>query len=189
VKRKWLKRILIAAGVLAVISPCLLIIWLFGGRAYIDELGVQMSFHIYPGAEWVSRAQTYECCDSERHLQYYWTPDAVTRVRDYYETFALPFINNMTMFHPYGGELKLGFVPYPIMPEDEINLATDRECHFSQKYRCIQVELVSFGESQEVSLPDVLARDFPNSTPPTPLSDALDGGTLIIYSYYIETDR
>lgn len=113
----------------------------------VDELILKMSFRLYPEAEWVSSTQAYECCDSERHPQYYWTPDAVIGVRDYYETFALPFINNMTMFHPYGGELKLGFVPYPVMPGEEIDLATDRECHFSQKYSCIQVELVSFGES------------------------------------------
>jgi hypothetical protein len=188
VKRKWLKGILTTAGFVAALSPCLFIIWLVGGRAYIDELSLQSAFRLYPEAEWVSRAQAYECCDSERHLQYYWTPDTIAQVKAYYEAFTLPFINNTTMFHPYGEELKLGFVPYPIMPEDEIDLDTDRECHFSQKYSCIQVELAGFAESQRVSLPDVLSRDFPLPTPPTQFSSPLQGGTVIIYSYYVETD-
>jgi hypothetical protein len=175
-------------GVLAFLSPCLLFIWLLYGRAFTDELSQQLSFRHYPGAQWVSRTNAYYCCDSERRIQYYWTEDTIADVRSYYQTFALPFINNVTMFHPSGGELKLGYVPYPVLPEDEVDLVTDRECHFSQKYTSFQVQLISLAELGEVNLPNILAIDFPRTTPLSPLDASLNGRTLLIYSYYVDTD-
>jgi len=187
-KRTWPRRILVVSSALVLLLPCLFLIWLLGGKAFADELSLQMSLRIYPGAERVSSAQAYYCCDSERRIQYYWTEDSLTQVENYYETFALSFINSQTIFHPYDGELELGSVPYPVLPDDEIDPTTDRECHFSQKYSCIQVNLLDFGEAQDVNLPDILAADFIHPTPPSPLRSPLSGGTLIVYSYFLETD-
>ena len=187
-KRTCFRRILVIASSLAFLLPCLSLIWLIGGKAFADELSLQRSLRVYPGAEKVSDAQAYYCCDSGRRIQYYWTEDSLTQVENYYETFALPFINNQTIFHPYGGKFELGSVPHPVLPDEEFDPTTDRECHFSQKYSCIQVDLLYFGESQDVNLPDILAAEFIHPSPPSPLQSPLSGGTLIIYSYFLETD-
>jgi hypothetical protein len=169
--RRWLNWV---AGCLALIVPlliCSVIVMMLGSIALWNDFRIQQSFRVYPDARQFFSDDEYECCDAGARMFYYETSAPIEGVRAYYETFTLPFIDNATMFHPYGEALTLGFVPYPITPDIEIDLTTDRECHFSQKWTCVQINLAD------------LAGELPAT-----ISPDLNTGTLIIYKYWVETD-
>ncbi len=155
------------------------------GGAFTRDIAIRASFRLPPDSQLLSNASFYICCDSSRKEFYYWSSHTISAVETFYENYTLPFINHRTFYHPFGGVLKLGFVPYPPAPEEEIDLQVDRECHFSQKFSCVQIQLVDFENADLITLP--VPEDFPSVTP-QPLPNTLFGGTLIIYSYHVEAD-
>jgi hypothetical protein len=158
------------------------ILFVMGGYT---EIQIHSAFRLYPGATLLTEARAYPCCDSILKKYYYWSPEPIRQIQSYYEAFTLPFIEGVTMYHPSGRELELGFIPYPTTPADEVDLTTDRHCHFSQRGTCIQIELIEFHLNQPVQLPTV---EYHYVTPdPTTISTKY-GGTLIIYSYHVDAD-
>lgn len=152
----------------------------------VRDYNFRQGMHIYPGAIRVGRDEQLYCCDSITQIEFYWTNDLRDKVQSHYEQFAIPFLGNRTIFHHLGEvlELELNNIPYITTKEDEDFLET-RECHFSQKQTCVQVELTEFANGEPVVIPD-LTITMLGADPPTTLENT--GGTLITYTYFEEAD-
>ena len=164
----------IAVGIF--IAPALVCFFLFGWQ----DVRLLWSLAIYPGAQEVSSGFAKYGASSMLRTTYYWTPVEIDKVREFYEVFSLPFIDNTTVFHPYGDSL----IAYGIDGKP-ITDFSERFCHYTQKYACVRVQLTDFSPSELVQIPTTsLPLSWKRATE-TPFSDYLVGGTLISYAFFV----
>lgn len=156
--------------------PVAMCFWLFAWPG----VRFQWSRQLYPTAQKVSSAYAYYGANSGLRVEYYWTQDDIAKVRDHYDRLSLPFVGNATIFQPYGNVLEAFDVV-----GNPIDVSASRQCHYTQKYSCIRVALVDFGAADSVSLPDAELPISSQKSTQTPLQTPLEGGTLIIYEYYV----
>lgn len=168
---------------LFVIVPCFLFFRVF----LWDDINIALNLRLYPEAQSLTDALS-EAQGPEGSLErtfYYWTPDTIEQVQEYYSEFAFEFVTRsdhiVTIFNPQQGELPPRGEIEPAV--DEIAAAQARQCNTKWRYICIQVRLYEFGRTELVELP-ALAPGIPMSSTPTPPREALRGGTLIVYSYF-----
>lgn len=186
-KHNWLKYILITLSLSTVISPCILCFWFFGGGR---EIALELSLRTYPGAQRVANAYGYYGAGSGQKAVYYWTPDSIETVQNYFEEFTFPFVEDrwnylsITVFSVDGSEL----VSYDVDgSRRDVDYAREPRCHYTQRYTCANVWLMRITSDGLSYVPEVIDRpgssSIANATPF--LSTPLMTGTLIIYSYYI----
>jgi len=182
---RWRKWILITAILALIASPLILCWWVL----WWPNFSIRTTLHLYPDVQQVSESYSYFGADRGLKSLYYWTPDSVNRVQDYYEDFiGTPFIIDrwnetlIQIYHPYGGELTAWNFDATRLERD---LSVERRCHYSEPYRCVNIQLLAIDDPlQDLLLfSSVGASNSMNATPH--LTAPLSSGTVIIYSYYV----
>jgi hypothetical protein len=159
-------------GLLIAIAPCALFFWLF----YWDDLRT--------GLMQVGDSYGYYGAGSGLKVNYYWTPDPVEKVQDYYQAFAYPFVKDLTsgglitVFSLDGSELTYHTIEGKT---PKLDFPTERFCHYTQLYRCANVRIVPIQSSLR-SLPNFFSGPTWTNIKRPPAISALLAGTLVIYS-------
>lgn len=190
-KRRWLKRGLIAGFILLFVLSLAICVWLVWGQ----NLAFQWMLPKYPGAQMLTEAHGYYGAGTEDVTLYYWTKDSIQTVVSHFEGLTLPFIEAKYPFEPdikdyYRTVVDLsgGQIP-PIMTtefgHEVLYPIRDRRCHYTLRNSCVVIELLGFAESERVTLRPYPAPQRMYRTP-EPLSPDLTGGTLIVYLYYVD---
>lgn len=183
------RNLLLCSAILAaIVSPVLLIL----GLIWWPGFSFKLTLPVYPKAQQIERAYGYYGASSGLEVLYFWTPHSLENVQAYYQEFTLPF-----QFDPYYGwplsvfAINGGDLTYYDDIQSttyEVDGTTRIFCHYSQRYECVNVRLVSIQVDEDFTrLPDVIGVPASSSANMTPesLVDPLQPGTLIIYSYYI----
>ncbi len=182
---KWLIRALFMAPIAIVVISCLFFFWILWGHNIL----FRQTLHVYPGAQQVSNAYSAYNGGQGREILYFWTPDGLADVKDYYEAFAQPFIVDhwegalISVFHPYGDELEA----HEMLTENplETDFSQQPRCHPSQIYSCVNIMIFPVEQSSEVRLPKLALNLHWDSQTPVPLALSISGGTFIVYGYYV----
>ena len=139
----------------------------------------QLSLRVYPGAQQVANAYGYFGASAGQKALYYWTPEPIEVVQTYYEEYSSPFITDrwngfpVTVFSIDGSRRNVDYAQEP-------------RCHYTQKYKCVNIWLVSIPSGGLRNLPDVIGVPASSADNTTPyLSATLQSGTLIMYGYYV----
>ena len=114
---------------------------------------------------------------------YFWTSYSIGEVQQFYEEFSVPFTDGdyRTVFNPSGS-------PVPVITaefsDNLIDPAQDRSCYYRMPYQCVVVQLFDFEQAT------VILRPLPSGgrvvRTPSPIASQLQGGTLIVYTYYVD---
>ncbi|MCA0458579.1 MAG: hypothetical protein LCI00_31750 [Chloroflexi bacterium] len=176
---KWL----IGIFIVLVVTPCAGLFWLFNGR----DIQIQFLLRLYPGLETVGEAYGYYGANAGLKIIYYWTPDSLNQVERYYTAFTYPFMDD-----PYQSNMRL--TVYNVTNEElvyydsgyrKFNYPIDNYCHYTQRYKCINVRLVDYSHSSITDLPILVSPpSWTNVKTPAPITPR-DNGTLVIYSYFV----
>lgn len=120
-------------------------------------------------------------------ITYYWTADSIEPVQNYYQNFAYPFVKDsisgglITVFSLDGSDLTYrsidGKTHNPEFPSEPF-------CHYTQRYKCANVRIVPIKMTLG-ALPSFLSGPTWTNIKMPPAISELKGGTLIIYSYFI----
>ena len=177
----------IALAVVVLLSPIGLGFWFCAW----PEIRIKQSLRVYPHARQVSEAYGYYGAGSGLKEFYYWTPDSVEEVKQYYQQFTSEFVRDkwsggwISFVSVDGSELTY---PEPVAGDGwlKVDLQNPR-CDYKLDYRCLNVSLFSVYQRLD-KLPDLIGRpgasSAMNATPY--LTQPLTRGTLILYSYYME---
>lgn len=189
--RKSLRRltwVLLALGVFIVLSPIFFCGWTLIGYPFF----YRVTLPTYPGAQEIGVTRSVEHANSSAETRYLWSEASFEDIRSYYENLTLPVVTPQyglnaesrqyyrTVFNPLGGVV-------PIVTAEfggEIkNASSSLYCYYRLKYECVQIEVIDFGDSDPVRLPQSSAQFAPSRTLEPP---QLRGGRLIIYIYLID---
>jgi hypothetical protein len=167
----------------SVLAVCGLFFWISVGYPAVQNWKIEATFQVYPGAQKVAGAYGYYGAGAGKRAVYYWTADSIDDVRDYYETFTLPFIERqnfeVTVFEPSGKPLPV--VTHEYKFDEIIDLGTNRHCYYKLPYKCVQVALMNAEGVSNLPFFDIMRM----RKTPKPLSPEMSqGGTVIIYYYY-----
>lgn len=185
-RRILLKWGLIVGFVLLLLSPLAVCFWFSWGQ--------NLLFQWRPQA--ITEAYGYYGAGTADMTLYYWTQDPVEDVINYYETFTLPFIkaeyrsdfgikdHYRTVYDVSGGQVPL--VMTTGYGSDTIYPLLDRRCHYTLRDSCVVIELLDFDASDVAVLRPSLLSGRTLRTP-EPLPADIEGGTLIVYLYPIDS--
>jgi hypothetical protein len=160
------------------------------GLPMVTSLRLETSMSRYPGSEQVFSMSQYYGHDSAQIILFYRTQDDVETVKAFYEDFALPFVGNTTLFQPHGEPLRLGSEATYIqnsevfLDSEEGRWLERRQCHWSQKFTCVRVDVVGYPPLQ---LPEYIWQ-FDKVEPVLPADLGNQASTLIVYSFYIDVE-
>lgn len=191
-KHSWLKWGLIVGFTLLLLSPLIVCFWFARGR----NLLFQWQLPKYPNAQAVTEAYGYYGGGTADVTLYYWTQDPVEEVINYYETFTLPFVkaeypfdfgikdHYRTVYDASGGQ-----VP-PVMARefgnDTLYIFRDRRCHYTLRNSCVVIELLDF-DASDVAVLRPHPRPQRMIRTAEPLPSNIEGGTLIVYLYPVDS--
>jgi hypothetical protein len=137
-KRGGLKSLIIGVFV------ALLCISSLGGALMLlftwEDIRLDVTMPRYPGMRELTYAQGYYGADTGSKTLYFWTEHPIEEVQQFYEAFALPFVergwlSKVTVFNPYGGQIPLA----ARVAGPRFDTSADRECHYTQAYNCIKI--------------------------------------------------
>ena len=184
---KWLKRAVIVAIALVVLTPCMYCAWI----AKLNDIVFRWRLPVYPGAEEVANAAGNYGANTGLYTIYFWTPDSVNEVQQYYEAFTLPFRKQEYVFsfevrEHYRTVFNPSNKPLPVVTNeftDEIIDPTQvYHCYYKMPLQCVVIELIDFTDKEGILRPPPGPMSMIKT--PEPLPPGLRGGTLIIYMYY-----
>ena len=187
-KFRWRNRryIVVVVALLTMIAPFLLCTAFLG----FNSLFKYVIPH-YPNAREVDSAYGLYGASSGQVVEYYWTTDSIESVRAFYQPMTLPF-----QIHPSGPYEVTAFsatnrdLSYvDIMGQShEVGNGSSIYCHYTLTHNCVNVFLRALSENDIVNLlPNIIGipKSSSDNRTPAPLPVPLSGGTLIIYSYYV----
>lgn len=176
--------VLLALGVFVVLSPILFCGWTLIGYPFF----YRVTLPTYPDAREIGVTRSVEHANSSAETFYLWSEDSFENIRSYYEQLAAPVVTPQhgfdrenreyyrTVFNPFGGAVPIVTAEFS---EHIENASSNLYCYYRLKYECVQIEVIDFGDSDPVLLPQGGAF-APSRTLEPP---QLRGGRLIIYIY------
>lgn len=172
------------------LAPCAYCWWVAAGQ----NLLFQIRLPVYPGAIQLSSAYAYAGAGNGHQTLYFWTVDNQMPVADFYETFAIPFVevsetidgeprsSLRTVFNPTGNSLLVATHEFT---GEVLDPSETHSCAFDVfHYQCVEIHLYELSEHGLATLPKPYGLPRPVQTA-TPLTQPLIEGTLIVYSYYV----
>lgn len=165
--------VLLAIGLLVLVSPCAYCWWISSGVNWI----FREMLPVYPAAQEISTSVGYEDAGTAIRKLYFWSQDSLEHVRSYYETLTPTFTEERYWFTPENRTY------YQTTFNSSGEPLQQRHCDRQPTYDCVEVELVKFEADAwlqfSVSLSPWIM--YATASPPSP---DFNGGTLIIYRYY-----
>ncbi len=179
-----LRHLAILISLLIVIAPCAFCWWFVGG----DSLIFRRNLPVYPNTREISDTYGYYGAGKGVQRIYFWSSDSIDQIREYYERFTYPFVEDSkkplryrSAFNPTGTALPIITAEFG---GETLDLGQSRFCYYQLPQQCVMIELIDFEEDIPITL-EGLGTWARTVFTPVPPPDDLKGGRLIVYSYYV----
>ena len=185
----WRKRVLLFIAALLLIAPLAFCTWTLFGQQFI----YRSQMPVYPSAREVGTERTYEHAGTQAERHYFWTSASLDAVRIYYDKLTAPLAQSAsgfdhkqrptyrTVFNPYGGAIRVVTEEFG---GEVLDGGKDLACYYRVAWECVEVYIVDYGENDAIDLDDFKTPSL-GALQNTPAPLTIQGGRLIIYTYYV----